>query len=631
MIELMQYLGFIFLIFLTASAGGPVFVALGKRFEHSIPVTCTVLVLILYIFGLFNRLYLGAAVAVAALCLLFALGIFLLVQLCRKAGDASPLKNLFTPAFFLFGALVLALAYFNYHRLVYASDELTHWADTVKAMCIHGVFGSEKIADTFYPEYPPGMSLFQFFFQAAYSHLISPVFREDLLFITYGIYVLSFFFPFFSSLNVKKPLCSLLKIIAVLICPLLYTDTYIMLFIDGALGILFGCGLARLFTDREKDTEYYIYILSIIASLLLFKASGLLFACFLAAIFLIDLFPQHTARSQKILLGFSCAALIAFLKLSWDTKVRTGGCAPAFTVGPDIDTIISLFLQKEGSYRQQVFNGYWPEFFQMRVDIGICEMSVFVFFSITLFILFLLGRQAVSIGRLKTMELKAMLIIPLLCMFIYAFGLCFAYVFSFPEDEALGYASSFRYLGSMYLAFWVLPVLFAAWLIEDIPEKRWRNVLPTVFLLVSLVVCQLPKNAKVLLFREELANSHSFRARTAQVEAVLAQESSPSNIYMVSAPPSGYDSALLHFVARPHSVTSLWNNEEERAPLMSNDEWRTLLIEEYDYVVVFVGDEVFIEEHGDLFEEPFVQGSTAVLYRVNKENGMLTRLTEIQP
>ncbi len=234
----------IFMLLSTGSVLGATIVK--KRYEEFLPITCSAIVLILFLFGICGNLNAGVYFLCILSVVLYLLSIYIIWEKkCLK----EALKNIFTGAFVIFAILFCTLSFLDKGKLMVEWDEFSHWGDIVKVMVTLDDFGTNPDSHSICQAYPPGMSLFQYFVQKIYSICSGKNnFNEWRLYFAYQIFALSFFFPFLKKLNNKNMFGIVSSGFLIFVSPLLfYHDFYSSIYIDPFLGILEGMGLVMIF------------------------------------------------------------------------------------------------------------------------------------------------------------------------------------------------------------------------------------------------------------------------------------------------------------------------------------------------------------------------------------------------
>ena len=602
----------------------------GLFFGEALPLVLTLTMLILFLSGLLDYLNVGLTI----IFLLFIFSVWRSFSLIRKQPLWDSFHRLFTREYVLFLIFILLCSLSDYRHYAYVYDELSHWADTVKAMFFTGRLSVFPSSDTYYPEYPPADSILQFLFVRIYAFLFhTSVFREDVLFLAHQIYIISFFLPFLSGGNSKRFLLYSALSVAVIFAPFLFSNLYTWLYVDGFLIVLLSCGTAALFTDIYSNSKYrLIYLLAVLITLVLLKPAGFFLAILLAITSLILIFMESDRSICKAKRGLLLVFAVSVPKILWSLKLRSVKAVPAFSLGVTPSAVMRLLQQQDMSYRQTVFNGFWDRAIHYSVSIYGHIVPFLPILLLLLIFMLAIGQTLIKLGFIPKKALPVLMISIVLYAFLYMSGLCLSYCFSFPEAEAVIYASFYRYssiIAGYYLS--LLPLLCAP-LVRHSPSRSRSSLLCIIALTLVLLLCDLPSCTKLLISRTEAHSSQIFRQRTAAVEAYFA--SCPSaqevRVFPISQDPKHYDQLLLHYVLRPNYVPRIWrlcppdqSDEGAGALSISPEKWRKLLVAEYDYVVIFIMDDFFEEEFSYLFNQPLVQGETAVLWKVDPQSGTL--------
>ena len=125
----------------------------GKKYEEVLPVTCSALVLLLFLFGIAGILKAG----VLFVCFLgAAIYIFSAIYIFHNKCHSIFLEKFFTPGFFVFFILLLAACCLNIGKMAENWDEFSHWIDIVKVMATLDDFGTHPGSGSAFMSYPPG-------------------------------------------------------------------------------------------------------------------------------------------------------------------------------------------------------------------------------------------------------------------------------------------------------------------------------------------------------------------------------------------------------------------------------------------------------------------------------------------
>ena len=184
--------------------------------------------------------------------------------LVRRHSWKETATNLFTPGFVIFTVAFALFAVCNKGKLVHEMDAFSHWGDVVKSMTLLDDFGTNAASLTEFKSYPPGISLFQYFYEKTGSLLHGGTrYTEWFLYHAYQVMLAAFVAPVFSRLSHRKPATALICSICVFAAPLvMYYNTYDSLYVDSLLGILSGCALAMMVFTLLNNWLGYLSVLN---------------------------------------------------------------------------------------------------------------------------------------------------------------------------------------------------------------------------------------------------------------------------------------------------------------------------------------------------------------------------------
>ena len=633
----MLSLVFFFLTCFLLLSSGCVFAAarFGLRYEEALPIAVTAIMLLLFGFGLLGLLAAGVYVLCAAALLLYG------VSLKLASGNGAALRErLFTPGALLFFLSFAALFVLNYGRAVRRIDEMTHWADTVKAMYYTGLLPSAKAADTFFPSYPPGMALMEYLFLRLHVLFDRDAgFTEWVMYVAFQCFLLSFFFPFLRSLDFKKPLRLALAAALVFLCPLMMDESqpYSSLYIDPFLCAAFGGGLAAVFSEKRKERlRYDLYVFSACAALVLAKPAGLLFAFFLAAVYASEQLLRDRRGCRRKLIA--AAASVALPLGLWTLKKTLDGVTQSFSSkegAVDLRMALRYALRKEGdSWQQIVHDEYYRRLFTdtVRIKGFSCPYWLLLLFSIAAIyvLLRLMERRCGALHAARRIAVPSLLLISV----IYYVSLCYTYIFKFGWWEAVVLASLDRYIGIVLYGVYTAAILSFVRFFTELDSGR----LSVCAALAAFLLLSPFGRALDILRRADLDVSvpiyTEFRALAADIQEA---DGSPVRVYYIIQGDRGGYFYSIHYLLRPDiSVpfgewylgpspdTDLSDLLEDR--LLSPEEWLRELRENYDYLYLMHIDDYFLTHYSELFaaDSPPVEKG---LYRVGERLSFLKTVT----
>jgi hypothetical protein len=611
--------------FAILSSGGMLCAAVwDKRYEETIPITSSMIVVILFLFGIVGNMRLGAI----AVCTVSAgMILFSIAWIIIKKKIRTFIGNFFTSAFVIFGLLCVAIVYLNVGRMATQGDEFSHWADIVKVFTTIDDFGTNAKAYSMYKNYPPAMSLFQYFCEKVYIWFGNGTYSEWRMYAAYQIFALTYFMPF---LNKRKIYFYIFSLIIILLFPLVYYSTfYDNLMIDSFLGILSGTGLAMVFISRKKDTFYTLRVLLTCIILTLSKDAGMFFAVTLACAYVWDYCSgqKGTVRGKFLVVG---GAICSFLipKLLWNGYLKLHDANPT-SVPIDFKVLIQIILNKIDNYQRITWEEFWKALFTRMVSLGNIGIGV-NYIAIILINIVLL--YAIIVWYIKSDESyskigKILMAIVSIQYVLYIIGLCLTYVFKFGSYEGPRLASYERYMNIAMLSVWTTVIMLIVFKLQTICKENWG-----LGLAVAAIIITVSANDEMYGFisRDTVKESIEIRDSYTEIcDKIMDCATGESNIYIVQQELKGTEGLVMKYLLRPNRVAGasigepfydgdVWTHE------LTAEEWIEDLCENYDLVVLYKLNDYFYQEFSSAFADPNDIEEKAV-YAVNSETRLLEK------
>ncbi|WP_251497669.1 hypothetical protein [Otoolea muris] len=565
------------------------------------------------------------------------------------------IRQLFTPGTIILLFLIPLLVYIDYGKMADSWDEFTHWMDCVKAMTYLDTFVTNAESHSQFRSYPPIMALMQYLFQKLHL-LIYPArpFSEWRNYFSYQIFALAMFLPLFSEVTLKQWREMIVITIIVWLTPLFFcSEFYSITYIDPFVGILSGCGFANILFRRNKGFLYHAYIVLDCISLVLAKDAGLLFAVFISIAYIFDeiiikydiflgdnqgICENRRKRVPVSQFYYIFVPLFCTLisKQLWNYKLKKDGTGRVFAAKMDLANYTKLFFSGgDNTYRQESVDNFKNAFFENRIPLGNTETSYFVLFCIALiiciWIYFYLKKQSPDKGNVRNVKARKYAIIVLMIQVLtYIYGMGIAYITNFPEGQAVGLASYERYISMPYNTLWIVIIWGMLYIIHNEDGKIF---LYSSISIVAIVLLITPMNyTGDLLARKRVKRSIEWRANWQPFSDLIRKTCDGSDtIYFVAQETNGMQWWITKFNARPANVFVEDRTWSFGPPFYEGDIWskdisvsdfKRILLENYDYLALYHLNEYFIETYADLFEN---KGDIqeGCLYRIDKATGIM--------
>ena len=610
--------------------------AFDSRFERVLPLTCLSAIMLVYLFGICGWLKGGVYAVLAAAAVLYVLAA---VCVIRRRRLKKFLRGFVSPQFIAFALIYAALIYLNYGKLPVHDDELSHWADIVKAMTWLNDFGTNPASNSLFKSYLPGMAVFQYLFEKVHFMLEPGAdFSDWRLYLAYQTLYAACILPFFGSLRFKRPLSAVLSLFAVFFAPLVVFPTFFaVLQIDGLVAVLAGCGFASVASEGDKDGLYNARILLTVAALVLMKDVGLLFAIMLAAVFVIDTLLRNKQPDGRkcAFAALGAAAAAAVPKLLWNYNISANNVERMFGGKVDVPALAAVLTGKDASWRSDVLQNYVHKLFSEGESVGSIASGVYLpYFLMPLILLALLVLVCWAYGRTGSHDRGtriAMLCTLTVTALVYVLGLCVMYMFKFSEYEGVRLASFERYFRILLLTLWETALLMTVVLAGRAESRRGLALCCAAFAVTAALLPYL--QLSLYLSRENVAYSRRtmqpYYQMSENIKAHLAD--TDEKVFLVCEGSSGWERLVMRYELRPYTLSDksgsigkpfydgdIWTRD------VSPEQWFDELTgENCAYVQLFTINDYFVETYGDLFEDHEVEEYT--LYRVDADRHALVK------
>lgn len=584
------------LIFILILAAFPIFAAtrLGKSFEETMPISAMGIMLVLFIFGLFNSLGIGAIVVCIIAVVFYGYSIYWIVK--------HGFPKFITPGAIVFLLMTAIIAYCNKGRYATLTDEFSHWLDTVFIMARTDKFGAVPGSGAVFPSYPPAMSLFQYLLEKINMVVNHGEISEWKAYFAYQLFAVIIMLPF-----IKKGPSIILWFIG-LVTPLyFFSQALYSLYIDPALGIMAGCGFAMVTLAQKKDWSYVTYMSMLMAVLTLSKDVGIYLSIFVSLYFAIDWISNHIDEKivKRFVVSFAPMLSMIAAKMLWKLKLTISHTELKFSAPFDIAGTIATIRGAGSEFNTAVYNHFMDAITNRllyfgRIGINYTGMMVLI---TMLYIVFM--TRLYRFRKITKATCIAGIILPSITVIFYVLSMFPLYISRFAQDEALNLASFDRYCGIVFLT----GLLFAVWLLQDYVSQtknpKWMLVL-SILIVVWIYNSQWNPISQYLT-KESVEYSQKYREAVNILSAKInANTEENSRILLVGFDEDQPMHPILETISKPRkfvfSDIYVSDTVDEGANL-SNAELQNIMRNEFDYVAVYRPTDNFVENYSKLFAE----------------------------
>lgn len=625
---------------LSVLSGSVLGVALKKgKFEDFLPLSVLGIILIQYIFGLFNLLNVGFYFTLLAILIIYIFSIYYIVS---QSSQKDFIKAFFNFKFLVYIFMILGLVYITHGREITHWDEFTHWGDVVKTMFLNNCLSTNIRAESAFMSYPPAMSLFQYYIekiQAIFNG--SNVFTEWYLYFSYLLLLYSLLFSFLTKLKDNAYLKITLVSLMIAVLPgVIFTDVWSSIYIDPFLGIIGGFGIGYCLIHAQNKIVQYLTIACSTACLILTKDAGISFAIFIIIYYLVyAIHHRQEKRSSRIYLYASLAGAI-FAKVSWKLKIIIDGAIVVYGT-PHIDFLELLRVMTGRAYENYHWDVFENYIYAVKGSvINICNgwinigyvglLLAFALISILLLVL-------IKKYRTDVLSNIVVIIVSITATITYMIGMCITYMYNFTQYEALKLASFNRYQN---IVFTLLLVVLLIQIIDFISLIECKKISSYIVLsLTTLVILYFiaPRGAIYSLYkRDDIQTSQqmfeSDKSFSDQCKSLI--DSTDANVYYIAQNDFGQKYWSMRYYMRPLSFKSRGSasaflsqtNDVNTTGIWSvnytPEQWMDLLVNNYDYVICGLTDDYLSDTFSYLIEGDH-KFTDQTLYKVDKKTRRL--------
>jgi hypothetical protein len=514
-------------------------------------------------------------------------------------------------------------------------DEFSHWGpmirETVRLSDFHN--NIESVLGV-HRDYPPGVTLFQYFFIR-----LAGGFSQQNVFRALQLLTLSLMFPVFSRIKNK------LVVVCVFVVMLLLPDafgisTYAIIYTDTILGVLLGLSIYLVMTKPGTSLFYLINLYLVSITMVLTKQMGLLLMFIPVMLLTLGLIKGIVVNRKElkyykkdafiqvkslgvILLG----ALVG--QLTWSGRLNSVNIDRGqFSVTEMINDAFNILRGDWLPHQYVVLSNYLEAVF---------TRPVMVFFDLPFFGVFVLLTVASTLLYLYSKRLgeeKCLLPVAIgapLGVLIYGVAMLFIYLVGFYESESVNLASYHRYMATVNVGFGVGLFMILMNMLAKKDLGKLSSKIKVLLFTGLFCVMAIPGMAyyEILIAGSTPGENYEYEFRQEHDSLFNKVDLEEDLVYFIMQETTGLEFWQARFYTNPLQTNEIftWSigaevpNEYSWNMHITAKEWSELLLTQgFDFVYLFKVDEQFKEDFGILFynQEDIRAG---VLVRVTEEDG----------
>ena len=625
-----------------------------KKWEECVGLSTAILIFVIFLFGLFGQLEKGIATVYVTSVVAFITGVYIYNKKKMCCND------LFSYGLILYG-IIVAFILLNCNDVRFARwDEFSHWGLAVKDMFYSNSYAKHFDSAVMLKYYPPVATLIEYFF--CYTNRL---FSESVVYFGFQIFSLNLLITGLGICKNRKLPIVFLALISLLFLPIIFfNDVYNCIYVDPMLAFGIAYVLLCYYTSK-MDRFNFLRIFGGLFVLTLIKDTGVVLAGLLTLVMIGDItYKQYVNKEfklKKIVPFLACVIWVCILFFLWQffldipiekeadvqyeintvidegiSEKETMSVSGAISAsGISLNGIIELIIGSAPRYRYTVIKNYFTRLFSENIySFGIISLS---YMDLTIILLVM---SFLASGLCKKSENKSRLGAFGLLTFLAGMGymgfILIAYLFAFPEREAIILHSYSRYLGSYICG---ICIVFTIILIMEAKEWKVKQKQNYLLLITAFILCACPVEYFVTKNEDTELTDDQVRGYNELDDILQTVAQKGERVYFVCNNTDGYAELQFKTAVVPmitdYPRANVFATEESYSRQMelydeknievkgtpyyiSSEDWEKTLVD-YEYVVLFHPNDVFSESYGALFEEPETIGDGAV-YKVHRES-----------
>lgn len=545
---------------------------------------------------------------------------------------ASILKNLYLPSSVAFFSLATISFLKSKDWVLYQWDEFTHWGHVVRIMYEYGAFGPGTPTDYYSEQYPPALSLFQYFVID-----FSSGWREGLLFWSVHLIAISIIVSVLAKCSYKNFYEIVLKLFVALVASFAFFNYFENIYADPSIAIIFSFLIVIAINASFLDGRWAIIFAASAAFLTLIKPIGIYFALSAILVNIVaTLFTIKFKSVRKVIVSFRPAlASIAAVGATW----VAWGYYLSSLKGSPYSLAGSVPVTFNSSEKEEFVSGVTSSFISALFHTGLnpiswsnMSASTWTFVCIGFFAIWMYLSGKNNIQKNLAIGLAF-----LLTTAGYIALILNSYLTVFGQGEAAVLASFPRYIATWYQGVFlsiVILILLEFDLTQDsnsssidheilkFPDKKQIGILLTTFM-VLMTISSIGNYVNLL--RAPQYKGREWRQPFAPMINAIKAAKIPedSKVYIITQHKIGFKYFVLRYklmgaqfgnmpfsIGSPNGESDIWTE-----PTMDAEKWSKTL-RDFDFVVVYVTTDTFNDEFSSLFKGGVVEPNS--VYRVVK-------------
>lgn len=600
-----------------------------KKIEKSIPIYMCLVILTLYVFGIFNFLKIGFYFVCFLSIILGIIGI--------KKQKTKIVDLVATPGFAFFSIVYFVLMITTYNKQLVDWDHFTYRSLNAKIM-----YYTDTMVKGYDYFYPPAATLIEYFFMNVIG-----MYRQGIEAFAMQIFGISLLLPMFDNVRPKKHAkIAKISVALIIICiPAVFINLifYESAYQDATLGLLLGYILYMFFSN--SSLKYKILSIGLAMSILvLTKPSGIGIAAILIAIFIIYEFfnnryilkrkTKALLKNKNLIIIIAITLIVLTIFASWkivqkvyekdnkvsqirqtELRVEEQAKSPIEYVYKSIITTILGKSEENNdaanSNGDLIYALYRTYGLYTPIKLSLAATSI----------LFIIA-YAYYYYKIKDEKFKFQSIAIVIGLVLYILFLQLSYLLKFSKEEMIGHNGIDRYYATFLLG--MLYYIYAV-VIHNLNKKEYEAKKYFAILLIILLITPLNSVSNVTITSGiyNINSTQYINSAKNIAEEINEYVQEDSKIITISqTEDTKLFNIMLKYYLYPEYNANVINNVGD-----NNIEYIKKLSETSDYIYIFSKDDKLNKILNKIFSNiEKVENNT--LYKIQNNNGNMSLIKQ---
>lgn len=618
---ILTLLRYILLYFIIISGSMFISYKTNKKIEKCIAPNIAIIILVLYVFGIFELLKYGVWVIAI---LNIALGLYTIIKNWKSRNEFK--AKILTSGFGFFTILFFILMLTSYNKNLVDYDHYLYRSLNTKIM-----YYTDCMSKGFQALYPPSINLLEYFFMK-----IIGVYLQGVEAFAVQIFGFALLLPLFDRIKNNKFINTIVAIVIICVPAILGNLIfYEAAYPDALLGLLIGYSMYMLCTEENNKFKLVSVILALAVTTLT-KPAGFYISGIVIGMYLLIELLNNKCNTKKNIIKFlkseefknviilTLAVILVFMSWKVFTKInnkynsgttrpevaRTEGNSVAYALKSIMTTTFGYYEENHDAADSN--NSLIPKIYSLFAVMQPVRLTIYGIITVIMLASLIIYKYLIKEENKK--EFAHYIIALTVGLAIYIVFLQLSYILKFSTEEMLGHNGLNRYVPTFLLGMIYFIVGIA---IKNMEEKKDRRINYIILIAIIIAFTPLQSIANVSITSGieniqsiEYCNNGRIPARKVSekieenAKVVIISQNEETNLYGLM---------MRYYLYPEHAANCYQQIGEKQITSIKNK----MLEEDISYIYVFSTNE---ELNESVKKEFNAEIKKETLYKLEKEN-----------